>query len=422
MEDHIATVNNFHSKELNHVSFNQDNSCFLYIWNNEFGVWDCKTLKLRYDKKFNKSLGTGNALFKTNFILFGGGSGDNNPLIPGNNCMLWDDNRNKFLGEIKVSEPVLDTRMVKKYFFTVTENKVFVHESRRFRLVQEIITLPNPKGLFSVTTMDTIVPPGGDTKKGKSRSKKNRKSSAEGTASDGSDSGNGTGTGTGTGTGASIMGEEADLNSSATPSSNVLATIGVDIGEVQIFHVEDGDLLSIKAHQSEIGCLALSQDASMVATASTKGTIVRVFDTKTGLMLYEFRRGTSVNEINNLAFNTLGDLVMATTTSGTVHVYRLSKKSQNKYYLKSLGIKGGMDYSEAKIYLKNENPKYLAGFECDSNNIIIISYDGVVYRYKLESTADSDIRDILGDKESRPAPSYLKWSLAETICLIQRVN
>jgi len=395
MGDHIATVNNFHDKELNHVSFNQDNSCFMYIWNNEFGVWDCKTLKLRFDKKFNKSLGTGNALFKTNFILFGGGSGDSNPLIPPNNCMLWDDNRNKFLGEIKVDEPVLDTKMVKKYFFTVSENKVVVHESRHFRLVQEIPTLPNPKGLMSVSTLDTI------TTKNKNKESRNGTTKSGGGTASGSESGD----------------AETRVN-----NPNVMATIGTETGEIQVLHVEDGDLLSVKAHQGAVSCLSLSQDGSMVATASVKGTLVRVFDTKEGTLLYEFRRGTSASDINNIGFNCQGDLLMATTSSGTVHIYRLNKKSQNKFYLKSLGFKGGMDYSEAKIYLKSENQRYLAGFEGGSNNIIIVSYDGVVYRYKLDSTADSDIREILGDKDSKPAPNYLKWSLAETICLVQRIK
>jgi WD repeat-containing protein 45 len=400
MSDHIATVNNFNTSELNHVSFNQDNSCLLYIWNNEFGVWDTKSMKLRYDKKFSKSLGTGNILFKTNFILFGGGSADNAPLIPPHNCMLWDDNRNKFLVEIKAPKPVLNTKMVPKYTYTVTEDAVLIHGSIVFTLVQEIKTMSNPLGLISLATKDTIP-----------------QKTASSTVSSAASSDQTTATGVADGSGS---GSEKEKEKVKPANTNVIATMGLTTGEIQIYHVEDGDLLSIKAHKGDISCLALNRSGTMVATASSKGTLIRVFDTKEGQLLYEFRRGTSSSDINNLGFNHIGDLLLASTANGTIHIYRLNPKQQNKYFLKSLGIKGGFDYSETNIYFKNENHRYLAGFDEDSNSIIVVSYDGVIYRYKLDATAESDIREALGDNEPKPAPSYLKWSLAETICIIPR--
>jgi hypothetical protein len=121
-----------------------------------------------------------------------------------------------------------------------------------------------------------------------------------------------------------------------------------------------------------------------------------------------------------LSFNHIGDLLLASTLNGTIHIYRLNPKQQNKYFLKTFGLKGGFDYSEKNIYLKNDNQKYLAGFDEDTNSIIVVNYDGVIYRYKLDPTAESDIREALGDNEPRPAPSYLKWSLAETICIIPK--
>ena len=412
MSDSFAVVNNFNSRELSHVSFNQDNSCFLYIWNNEFGVWDTKTMKLRYDKKFSKSLGTGNILFKTNFILFGGGSLDNSPLIPANNCMLWDDNRNKFLIEIKAPKPVLNTKMVPKYTYTVTEDSVMIHGSTVFALVQEIKTMSNPNGLISLATLDQIQP-----RTNNSNNNNTNNSSTKVEAKEAKE--------------AKEANEVKEVKESLKDSkdnkeikeiknTNVVATMGLAVGEVQVYHVEDGDLLSIKAHKGDISCLALNRDGSMIATASTKGTLIRVFDTKEGELLYEFRRGTSTSEINNLCFNHVGDLLLASTMNGTIHIYRLNQKQQNKYFLKSLGLKGGLDYSEKNLYLKNGNQKYLAGFDENTNSIIVVNYDGVIYRYKLDSTAESDIREVLNDKDSKLAPSYLKWSLAETICIIPK--
>uniref|UniRef100_A0A8B9H414 WD repeat domain 45 n=1 Tax=Astyanax mexicanus TaxID=7994 RepID=A0A8B9H414_ASTMX len=49
---------------------------------------------------------------------------------------------------------------------------------------------------------------------------------------------------------------------------------------------------TINAHQSEIACLALNQPGSVVASASRKGTLIRLFDTTTRDKLVELRRGT----------------------------------------------------------------------------------------------------------------------------------
>jgi WD40 repeat protein len=53
----------------------------------------------------------------------------------------------------------------------------------------------------------------------------------------------------------------------------------------------------IVAHTSHLCCLATSPDGSRIATASDKGTLIRVFDTKKGTLISEFRRGMERAEI-----------------------------------------------------------------------------------------------------------------------------
>lgn len=65
-------------------------------------------------------------------------------------------------------------------------------------------------------------------------------------------------------------------------------------------HVQLTDLLDpsrtmlpiIPAHESTISALVLNCDGSFLATASEKGTLIRVYDTTNGELLQEFRRGT----------------------------------------------------------------------------------------------------------------------------------
>jgi len=66
---------------------------------------------------------------------------------------------------------------------------------------------------------------------------------------------------------------------------------------VQISHYIDYTLQTehanvIVAHENNIALLALNKDGSMLATASTKGTLIRLFNPETGDKLHELRRGS----------------------------------------------------------------------------------------------------------------------------------
>lgn len=50
--------------------------------------------------------------------------------------------------------------------------------------------------------------------------------------------------------------------------------------------------VTINAHQSEVGCAALSPPGALVASASRRGTLIRLFDTQSRARLLELRRGT----------------------------------------------------------------------------------------------------------------------------------
>jgi autophagy-related protein 18 len=60
-----------------------------------------------------------------------------------------------------------------------------------------------------------------------------------------------------------------------------------DLGIVQIWNLDDiqDQCLIVKAHSSTLSILELNYDGSLLATASEKGTLIRIFCTKTGKML-----------------------------------------------------------------------------------------------------------------------------------------
>lgn len=58
--------------------------------------------------------------------------------------------------------------------------------------------------------------------------------------------------------------------------------------------------LTISAHQNPINCIAVNSTGTLLATTSEQGTLIRVFNTKTGDKLAEFRRGTVATKIHDL--------------------------------------------------------------------------------------------------------------------------
>lgn len=99
------------------------------------------------------------------------------------------------------------------------------------------------------------------------------------------------------------------------------------VGDVILFDLETLQPMSvIEAHKSSLAALTLSNDGTLLATASDKGTIVRVFSVETGVKLYQFRRGTYPTKIFSLNFSSDNRYVVATSSSETVHIFRLGEE------------------------------------------------------------------------------------------------
>jgi WD repeat-containing protein 45 len=69
----------------------------------------------------------------------------------------------------------------------------------------------------------------------------------------------------------------------------VLACPGVTKGNVRVELYDMRKSSIIPAHESELSQIALNLDGTRLATASDKGTLIRVFDTHTGDILKELR-------------------------------------------------------------------------------------------------------------------------------------
>jgi WD40 repeat protein len=81
----------------------------------------------------------------------------------------------------------------------------------------------------------------------------------------------------------------------------------------------------ISAHNGDIACMTLNRDGTLLATASDKGTLIRIWETATGKKLQEVRRGSEKATIYSIAFSHDSNFICTSSDKGTVHVFALSE-------------------------------------------------------------------------------------------------
>lgn len=82
----------------------------------------------------------------------------------------------------------------------------------------------------------------------------------------------------------------------------------------------------IPAHESSLAAIAFSPAGTEVATASEKGTVIRVFSVQDGSKLFEFRRGVKrCVSIASLSFSTCSKYLCCSSNTETVHIFALEK-------------------------------------------------------------------------------------------------
>lgn len=79
----------------------------------------------------------------------------------------------------------------------------------------------------------------------------------------------------------------------------------------------------IQAHKTPISALSLNQNGTLLATASDKGTILRVFSVPSAKKLWQFRRGSYPARIYSLSFNSMSTLLCCSSDTETVHIFKL---------------------------------------------------------------------------------------------------
>nr|KYP71337.1 WD repeat domain phosphoinositide-interacting protein 3 [Cajanus cajan] len=210
--------------------------------------------------------------------------------------------------------------------------------------------------------------------------------------------------------------------------SLVLACPGLHKGQIRVEHYAQKKTKFISAHDSRIACFALTLDGQLIATASTKGTLIRIFDTDQGTLLQEVRRGANAAEIYSLAFSSTAQWLAVSSDKGTVHVFSLkvnssipqNEKSQNssnsdaavtpsnssRSFIKFKGVLPkyfNSEWSVAQFHLQ-EGTQYTVAFGQQKNTVIILGMDGSFYRCQFDPAQGGEMTKLEYHNILEPEP------------------
>lgn len=211
------------------------------------------------------------------------------------------------------------------------------------------------------------------------------------------------------------MNEKGLCEVSQVSGSMVLVSLGLRKGEVRIEHFFGlKKTRFVLAHGSRIACLALTGDGRFFATASTKGTLVRVYNTSDCSLLQEVRRGAMRADIYSLAFSSTAQWLAVSSDKGTVHVFRLkvdsgspgidrsnsTKSSSITSAVSNLPFIKGMlpgyfssEWSVAQFRLP-EGSEYIVGFGRQENTVVIVGMNGSFFRCQFDPNGGGEMKQL----------------------------
>lgn len=308
------------------LRFNQEQGCFTCCMDNGLRIYNVNPLVEKANYDFG-SLSQCEMLHRTNiFAIVAGGS---NAKFAKNSVLIYDDVAKKFIVELVFTTPVKAVRLRRDKIIVATVNQM------------NVFSFPNPvQRLF---TQDTRPNHAG----------------------------------------------LCEVSPSTTAERHLIAFPGHKLGSVQFIDLSSTEMSSssspvtINAHQSELACLALNQTGTMIATASSKGTLIRVWDTMKKLLLVELRRGSDPATLYCINFSRDSEFLCCSSDKGTIHIFALKNTKLNRRStFSSMGFLG--NYVESQWALANFTLPPECACICafgSKNTVIAICLDGTFHKY-----------------------------------------
>ncbi|AMD22154.1 HGL186Wp [Eremothecium sinecaudum] len=327
---------------INFINFNQTGTCISVGTSEGLKILNCDPFGRFYSDE-DGGCGIVEMLFSTSLVAVVG-IGDNPAMSP-RRLRIINTKRHSVICEVTFPTTILAVKMNKSRLVVLLHEQIYIYDISSMRLLYTIETSLNPHGLISLSAslennyLAYPSPPkiiSSEIKENATTNNINvtKKASYSESLTDQLDtisesSGENLkdyhigGSDDASAAVSSHGHAGSGSNNTGTSSSHIIKN-----GDVILFNLQTlQPTMVIEAHKGEIAALALSKDGSLLATASEKGTIIRVFAVETCQKVYQFRRGTYPTRINSLSFSEDNEFLAASSSNKTVHIFKLGKPS-----------------------------------------------------------------------------------------------
>jgi len=335
------------SNSLLFVGFNQNFQCFACGTTSGFIVYTADPFKETFRRDFPDG-GIGYVEMLFRCNILALVGGGSNPKYPPNKVMIWDDHQSRCIGELSFRSEVKAVKLRRDRVVVVLEEKIYVYDFSHLRLLDHIETISNVKGLCALCP---------------------------------------------------------------DPENTVLVCPGLQKGHLRVELYDIKRVNVIQCHDSSLGTFALSFDGKLLATASEKGTLIRIWDTASSEKLQELRRGADQANIQSLCFSPKTSKWLAVSSDkGTVHIFKIKRPTTVDKPSKTNPQSDDTNKEEKEVENPTSNftmfksvlPKYFSSewsfaqlrtsdvktvvaFGSDENSIVVVSADGMFYKATFDS-------------------------------------
>lgn len=341
------------------VDFNQDYTSFAVATETGYKVFQADPLSHTHSRVFEGSGGLSivSMLFRSNVLaLVGGGR---NPRYPLSKVILWDDKDARAIAELTFRMSVKVVKLRRDIVVVGVESKIYVYRFSDLSLVDSMDTcVSDMHGLVAVAgSPDRVVVAGPGNVKGK----------------------------------VNVCFYDPQVTGTSVAVSSLPNPLSVRLKTT-----------SIQAHESSLALLSLNFEGTRLATASIKGTLIRVFDTTSGERLFELRRGAEKVDIHSISFSPNSEWLAVSSDKGTIHVFSLKTNLivNQKSSLSTIASVLPSYFQSQWSFAQFRVPDYrtICAFGADPNTVICLCADGSYYKAKFDPVLGGEMTRVKFDR------------------------
>ncbi|KAJ2724280.1 autophagy protein [Coemansia sp. Benny D115] len=297
------------------INFNQDFSCLSVGTKNGYKIYNCEPFGKCYARS-EGGIGIVEMLFCTSLVALVG-SGDQPTLTP-RRLQIINTKRQSIICELTFPTTILAVKLNRRRLIAVLEEQIYVYDISNMKLLHTIETPPNPAAICAMSPSSENC----------------------------------------------FIAYPTPASVSVPPSRPGAPPEIPATTDVMVFDANACEAINIiQAHKSPVSCLAMNREGTLLATASDKGTVIRVFALPGAQKIAQFRRGAYPAKIHSISFNATSTLLLVSSDTDTVHIFRIADGRK-----KSKGAAPGASSNGSALHTSDSFASSTGSFSTDADS------------------------------------------------------